>query len=156
DEYRRLIDRIRDARPDIAFSSDFIVGFPGETDADFEATLQLVRDVEYAQCFSFKYSARPGTPAAAAKKQIAESVKAARLDQLQKLLLAQQDAANLAAIGKTLDVLFEKPGRNAGQIVGRTPHLHPVHVPAPAALIGGIHAVKIEALFGNSLRGNLI
>ncbi|HEY2837341.1 MAG TPA: tRNA (N6-isopentenyl adenosine(37)-C2)-methylthiotransferase MiaB [Rhizomicrobium sp.] len=156
DEYRRLIARVRQARPDIAFSSDFIVGFPGETDADFEATLQLVRDIGYAQCFSFKYSARPGTPAAAAKKQIAETVKAARLDQLHKLLLAQQDAANLAAIGKTLDVLFEKPGRNLGQIVGRTPYLHPVHVEAPASLIGEIRPVRIEVLLGNSLRGSLI
>src|SRR6185312_15381437 len=152
DEYRRLIARIRQARPDMAFSSDFIVGFPGETDEDFEATLQLVRDIEYAQCFSFKYSARPGTPAAAAKKQIAEGVKAERLDRLQKLLLAQQDAANLAVIGKTLDVLFEKLGRNPGQIVGRTPHLQPVHVEAPAALIGKVRPVRIDALFGNSLR----
>ena len=156
DEYRRLIARIRQVRPDIAFSSDFIVGFPGETDEDFEATLQLVRDIEYAQCFSFKYSTRPGTPAAAAQKQIAETVKAARFDQLQKLLLVQQDKANLAVIGKTLDVLFEKPGRNSGQIVGRTPHLHPVHVEAPASLIGKIRPVRIEALFGNSLRGSLI
>ena len=153
--YRRLIARIRNARPDMAFSSDFIVGFPGETDADFEATLQLVHDIKYAQCFSFKYSARPGTPAAAAKKQIAETVKAARLDRLQKLLLAQQDQANLAAIGKTLDVLFEKPGRNLGQIVGRTPYLHPVHVEAPASLIGSIHPVRIEALTANSLKGSL-
>ena len=133
DEYRDLIARIRARRPDIAFSSDFIVGFPGESDADFEATLRLVRDVEYAQCFSFKYSSRPGTPAAA-QKQIAESVKSARLDVLQKLLLSQQDAANKAAIGKTMDVLFEKPGRGAGQIVGRTPYLHPVHVEAPAVI----------------------
>src|SRR6201986_4856164 len=94
EEYRRLIARVREARPEIAFSSDFIVGYPVETDEDFEATLQLVRDVGYAQCFSFKYSPRPGTPAAAAKKQVAEKVKAERLDALQKLLLAQQDQAN--------------------------------------------------------------
>jgi tRNA-2-methylthio-N6-dimethylallyladenosine synthase len=156
DEYRRLIDRIRQARPDIAFSSDFIVGFPGETDEDFEATLGLVRDVGYAQCFSFKYSARPGTPAAATMKQIAEHVKTARLDVLQKLLLAQQDQANLAAIGKTLDVLFEKPGRNPGQIVGRTAYLQPVHVEAPASVIGSIRPVRIEALTANSLKGSLI
>jgi len=156
DEYRALIARIRARRPDIAFSSDFIVGFPGESDADFEATLQLVRDIEYAQCFSFKYSSRPGTPAAAARKQIAESVKSARLDVLQKLLLSQQDAANKAAIGKTMDVLFEKPGRGAGQIVGRTPHLNPVHVEAPARLIGSIHAVHIEALTANSVKGRLL
>jgi tRNA-2-methylthio-N6-dimethylallyladenosine synthase len=156
DDYRRLIGRIRDRRPDMAFSSDFIVGFPGESDRDFEATLQLVRDVGYAQSFSFKYSPRPGTPAAAQKKQVAESVKTARLEILQKLLLAQQDQANNAVIGRTLDVLFEKPGRNTGQIVGRTPHLHPVHVDAPAALIGSIRLVQIDALMGNSLRGMLI
>ena len=156
DDYRRLIARMREARPDMAFSSDFIVGYPGESEADFDATLQLVREVEYAQCFSFKYSARPGTPAAAAKKQIAENIKTARLDVLQKLLLTQQDRANRAAIGKTLDVLFEKPGRNPGQIVGRTPHLQPVHVEAPASLIGRIHPVLIEALTTNSLKGRLI
>jgi tRNA-2-methylthio-N6-dimethylallyladenosine synthase len=156
DEYRALIARVRAVRPDIAFSSDFIVGFPGESDADFEATLQLVRDIEYAQCFSFKYSSRPGTPAAAAKKQIAEAVKSARLDVLQKLLMSQQDAANKAIIGKTLDVLFEKPGRGVGQIVGRTPHLNPVHVEAPASLIGKIRAVKIEALTANSVKGRLV
>ncbi|MEP6829586.1 MAG: tRNA (N6-isopentenyl adenosine(37)-C2)-methylthiotransferase MiaB [Rhizomicrobium sp.] len=155
-EYRELIGRIRKSRPDIAFSSDFIVGYPGESDADFEATLQLVRDVEYAQCFSFKYSSRPGTPAAAAKKQIAETVKSARLDVLQKLLLSQQDAANKAAIGKTLDVLFEKPGRGATQIVGRTPHLNPVHVEAPLSMIGTVHPVRIEALTANSLKGTLV
>jgi tRNA-2-methylthio-N6-dimethylallyladenosine synthase len=156
DEYRALAARIRQSRPDIVFSSDFIVGYPGESDADFEATLQLVRDIEYAQCFSFKYSPRPGTPAAAARKQISEDVKSARLDILQKLLLSQQDAANNAAIGKTLDVLFEKPGRGATQIVGRTPHLNPVHVEAPAALIGKVRAVRIEALTANSLKGLLV
>jgi tRNA-2-methylthio-N6-dimethylallyladenosine synthase len=154
-DYRGLIDDIRDKRPDMAFSSDFIVGFPGESDQDFEATLQLVRDVGYAQCFSFKYSPRPGTPAAAQKKQVAESVKTTRLEVLQKLLLAQQDEANQAAVGGTLDVLFEKPGRRAGQIVGRTPYLQPVHVDAPASLIGGIRPVRIEALTANSLKGTL-
>ena len=156
EDYRRLIARIRQARPDMAFSSDFIVGFPGESDEDFEATLQLVRDIGFAQSFSFKYSARPGTPAAAARKQIAETVKAARLDRLQKLLLAQQDQANLAAMGKTLEVLFEKPGRGPGQIVGRSPHLQPVHVEAPASLIGSTRPVRIEALTANSLKGSLI
>jgi tRNA-2-methylthio-N6-dimethylallyladenosine synthase len=154
-DYRRLIDDIRDKRPDMAFSSDFIVGFPGESDPDFAATLQLVRDVGYAQCFSFKYSPRPGTPAAAQKKQVAESVKTVRLEILQKLLLAQQDQANNAAIGLTLDVLFEKPGRRAGQIVGRTPYLQPVHVDAPLSLIGSIRPVHIEARTANSLKGRL-
>ena len=156
DEYRRLVERIRAKRPDAAFSSDFIVGFPGESEKDFEATLRLVRDVGYAQCFSFKYSPRPGTPAAAARKQVAESVKTVRLEILQKLLLEQQDAANKAAIEKTLDVLFEKPGRQPGQIVGRTPYLQPVHVGAPSSLIGSIRSVHVEALMGNSLRGRLI
>jgi tRNA-2-methylthio-N6-dimethylallyladenosine synthase len=156
EDYLHLIARLRKIRPDMGFSSDFIVGFPGETDADFEATLQLVRDVHYAQCFSFKYSPRPGTPAAAARKQIAESVKSARLDVLQKLLLSQQDTANRAALGKTLDVLFEKPGRNPGQIVGRTPYLQPVHVKAPATLIGTVRAVRLETLTANSLKGWLL
>jgi len=156
DDYRRLIDRIRARRPDMAFSSDFIVGFPGESEKDFEATLRLVRDVGYAQCFSFKYSPRPGTPAAAARKQVAESVKSARLEILQKLLLEQQDAANHAAVGKTRDVLFEKPGRQGGQIVGRTPYLQPVHVEAPSSLIGTVRSVRIETLTANSLKGRLV
>ena len=155
DDYRRLIERVRQARPDIAFSSDFIVGFPGETDRDFEATLQLVRDIHYAQCFSFKYSPRPGTPAAAAGKQVSEKVKSERLEILQRLLMSQQDEANRRAIGKTLDVLFEKPGRNENQIVGRTPYLQPVHAEAPARLIGQIRPVRIEALTANSLKGTL-
>ncbi|HEX4118125.1 MAG TPA: tRNA (N6-isopentenyl adenosine(37)-C2)-methylthiotransferase MiaB [Rhizomicrobium sp.] len=157
DDYRVTIERIRSARPDMAFSSDFIVGFPGESDQDFEATLQLARDVGYTQqSFSFKYSPRPGTPAAAQKKQVAESVKTSRLEILQKLLLAQQDEANHAAMGRTLDVLFEKPGRNTGQLVGRTPQLQPVHVDAPASMIGSIRPVHVEALMGNSLRGRLV
>jgi tRNA-2-methylthio-N6-dimethylallyladenosine synthase len=157
DDYRITIERIRSARPDMAFSSDFIVGFPGESDQDFEATLQLARDVGYAQqSFSFKYSPRPGTPAAAQKKQVAESVKTSRLEILQKLLLAQQDEANHATMGRTLDVLFEKPGRNTGQLVGRTPQLQPVHVDAPASMIGSIRPVHVEALMGNSLRGRLV
>ena len=156
DDYRRLVERIRTRRPDMAFSSDFIVGFPGESEKDFEATLRLVRDVGYAQCFSFKYSPRPGTPAAAARKQVAESIKTARLEILQKLLLDQQDAANEAAVGKTLDVLFEKPGRKGGQIVGRTPYLQPVHVEAPSSLIGTVRSVRMEALTANSLKGRLV
>jgi tRNA-2-methylthio-N6-dimethylallyladenosine synthase len=155
-EYRELVARIRDKRPDMAFSSDFIVGFPGESDADFEATLQLVRDVNYAQCFSFKYSPRPGTPAAAAGKQVPETVKAQRLEILQKLLLSQQDQANEAQLRKEVDVLFEKPGRRGGQVVGRTPHLQPVHVEGPLTLIGGVARVAIEALTANSLKGRLV
>ncbi len=154
-DYLRLIDRIRAARPDIALSSDFIVGFPGETDADFEATLELVRKVKYAQTFSFKYSKRPGTPAAAAMKQVSESVKSERLQALQKLLLEQQDDFNDAQIGRTLDVLFEKPGREDGQLVGRSPYLHPIHAQAPATMIGQIARVRVEMRTSNSLKGIL-
>jgi tRNA-2-methylthio-N6-dimethylallyladenosine synthase len=155
EDYLRLIDRLRAARPDIAFSSDFIVGFPGESDADFDATMALVRQVKFAQCFSFKYSPRPGTPAAAARKVIADKIKTTRLLALQALLLEQQDEANLAAIGKTLPVLFEKPGREAGQLVGRTPYLQPVHVHGPKDLIGKVRNVTVEALTANSLHGAL-
>ena len=153
--YLRLVERIRAARPDIALTSDFIVGFPGESDADFEATMQLVRQVKYAGAFSFKYSKRPGTPAAAAKKQISEKVKTERLDALQKLLLQQQDDFNDAQIGHVLPVLFEKPGRNPGQVVGRTPYLQPVHADGDMALIGGIADVRIGARTVNSLKGVL-
>jgi tRNA-2-methylthio-N6-dimethylallyladenosine synthase len=155
EDYLALIERLRSSRPDIAFSSDFIVGFPGESDADFEATLALVRHVKFAQCFSFKYSPRPGTPAAAAKKLVAESVKIERLLALQALLLEQQDEANRAAIGKTLAVLFEKPGREKGQLVGRSPYLQPVHVAGGRDLIGRIANVKIAKLTANSLHGAL-
>ncbi len=155
EDYLRLIDRIRAARPDIALSSDFIVGFPGETDADFEATMALVREVKFAQTFSFKYSKRPGTPAAAAPKQISEKVKDERLQALQKLLLEQQNAFNDAQIGKTLEVLFEKPGREAGQLVGRSPWLHPVHARADAAMIGQIARVRVDLRTANSLKGVL-
>jgi tRNA-2-methylthio-N6-dimethylallyladenosine synthase len=156
DDYRRLVDRIRAARPDIAMTSDFIVGFPGESDADFEATLQLVRDIGYASAFSFKYSKRPGTPASTLRKQIAEDVKVARLDVLQKLLLAQQYAFDDSRIGKVLPVLFEKSARDAGQLMGRTPYLQPVHVTADSALIGTIADVKIERRTANSLHGMLV
>jgi tRNA-2-methylthio-N6-dimethylallyladenosine synthase len=156
DDYLRLIARVREARPDIALSSDFIVGFPGESDADFEATLELVRNVRFAQTFSFKYSKRPGTPAAAALKQISEKVKDERLQALQALLLEQQDQFNNAQVGKTLDVLFEKPGREPGQCVGRSPWLHPVHVQGDASLIGTVAKVQVKARTANSLRGELV
>jgi tRNA-2-methylthio-N6-dimethylallyladenosine synthase len=156
EDYLRLIDRLRAARPDLAFSYDFIVGFPGESDADFEATMALVRSVQFAQCFSFKYSARPGTPAAAAKQQVAEQIKTERLEALQKLLLEQQDAANQKAVGSVLPVLFEKPGRNRHQIVGRTPYLQPVHAEGAQDLIGAVRAVRIEARTANSLKGTLL
>ncbi len=156
EDYLRLIDRLRAARPDIAFSSDFIVGFPGESDGDFEATMQLVRTVKFAQCFSFKYSPRPGTPAAGARKLVAEAAKTERLLTLQALLLQQQDDANRAAIGRALPVLFEKPARGPGQLVGRTPYLQPVHVHGPKSLIGRVEQVRIGSLTANSLHGALI
>jgi tRNA-2-methylthio-N6-dimethylallyladenosine synthase len=156
DDYRRLVDRIRASRSDIALTSDFIVGFPGESDADFEATLQLVRDTGYATAFSFKYSKRPGTPASTLRKQIPEDVKAARLDALQKLLLTQQYAFDDSQIGKTLSVLFEKKARGAHQLMGRTPYQQPVHVEADAARIGQIGEVKITHRTANSLHGVLV
>jgi tRNA-2-methylthio-N6-dimethylallyladenosine synthase len=155
DDYRRLIERIRAARPDIALTSDFIVGFPGESDADFEATLRLVRDIGYATAFSFKYSKRPGTPASTMRKQIPEDVKAARLDALQKLLLKQQYAFDDTQIGRTVTVLFEKSARDEGQIMGRTPYLQPVHVYADASLISRTVEIKITKRTANSLHGEL-
>jgi tRNA-2-methylthio-N6-dimethylallyladenosine synthase len=154
-EYRALIARLRAARPDIALSSDFIVGHPGETEADFEATLQLIRDVGFAQAFSFKYSPRPGTPAAGAPNQVPEDVKDRRLQTLQALIRDQQTAFNEACVGLTVPVLFTAPGRHEGQITGRSPWLQPVHVFGPASLIGTEENVKITAAHTNSLRGTL-
>ena len=154
-DYLRLIERIRSVRPDIALSSDFIIGFPGESDADFEATMALVREVKFAGAYSFKYSKRPGTPAAAAKKQVAENVKTARLEALQALILEQQDAFNDASIGRILPVLFEKTGREPGQLMGRSPYLQPVHADGDAAMIGQTLDVRIIARTANSLKGVL-
>jgi tRNA-2-methylthio-N6-dimethylallyladenosine synthase len=153
EDYLRLVERIRAARADIALSSDFIVGFPGERDADFEATLTLVREVGYAGGFSFKYSARPGTPAAAAKGQIPDAVKNERLQVLQALIAGQQAGFNQSCAGRAFAVLFEKPGRKPGQAVGRSPYLQPVHVDGAAALIGRMREVRIAAVLPNSLKG---
>ncbi|HSC18665.1 MAG TPA: tRNA (N6-isopentenyl adenosine(37)-C2)-methylthiotransferase MiaB [Rhizomicrobium sp.] len=155
DDYLRLVERIREARKDIALSSDFIVGFPGETDADFEQTMALVREVGYAQAFSFKYSPRSGTPASGARRQIAEKVKSERLLALQALLTRQQNAFARSCENSIMPVLFEKPGRKAGQAVGRSPYLHPVHVNDAEHLIGGIADVRIEHALPNSLSGSL-
>jgi len=155
DDYRRIVDRLRAARPDLQLSSDFIVGFPGETDADFDATLTLVRETVFAQAFSFKYSRRPGTPGASMPKQMAESVKDARLQTLQELLVTQQTRFNRSLVGTTLPVLFDKPGRHEGQVGGRSPFLQAVHVDGPASLIGTIAAVEVEAASPNSLSGRL-
>jgi tRNA-2-methylthio-N6-dimethylallyladenosine synthase len=153
-EYRRLIERIRAARPDIALSGDFIVGFPGETDADFEDTMTLVRDVGYSSAYSFKYSPRPGTPAAERADPVPEPVKSERLTRLQTLLAEEQRAFNRGLVGRTLPVLIERAGRKPGQRVGRSPYLQPVHVPESAGAVGDIVDVRITAAEGNSLFGN--
>ena len=156
DDYRRIVDRLRDARPDLALSSDFITGFPGETDADFDATMSLVREIGFAQAYSFKYSARPGTPAASMKTQVPDAVKAARLEALQELLAAQLRDFNRGCVGREMPVLFEKPGRHAGQLVGRTPYLQAVHADAPAGMIGAVTTVRLTALSANSLAGEIV
>ncbi len=154
-DYLRLIERIRTARPDIALAGDFIVGFPGESEADFAETLSLVAEVKYASAFSFRYSPRPGTPAADREDQVAEPVKAERLARLQALIDAGQQSFNRSRIGTTVPVLFERAGRRAGQIVGRSPWLSPVHVDAAPALLGTIAPVTIDAVGPNSLFGSL-
>ena len=151
DDYRRLVERIRAARPDIAMSGDFIVGFPGETDADFEETLRIVENVTYAQAFSFKYSPRPGTPGADLGDQIPETVKDERLQRLQALLRSQQMEFAESLVGKRISLLIEKPGRNAGQLVGRSPWLQPVIVDETAGRIGDIVDVRITDTGANSL-----
>ena len=154
-DYLKIIDRARKARPDIAFSSDFIVGFPGETDQDFADTLSLAREVGYAQCFTFKYSPRPGTPASDMDAQIPEEIKTERLYRLQELIEKQQHDFNLSCVGRELDVLFEKPGRHEGQIVGRSPYLQPVPVIAPKSIIGSVALVRVNELRTYSLIGEL-
>ena len=155
ESYLRLVERIRAARPDIAMSGDFIVGFPGERDADFEATLNLVREVGYAASFTFKYSRRPGTPAAALPGQVDEAVKDERLARLNALIDSQQRAFNAAQVGQVLPVLLEKPGRHPGQLSGRSPYLQAVHCEGPERLIGRIVPVRIEVAGKMSLSGVL-
>ncbi len=155
DDYRRLIGRIRNARADIALSTDIIVGFPGETDQEFKQTLDLIGEIGFAQAYSFKYSCRPGTPAATMDGQVPEDVKTARLDQLQDLLEAQQKSFNNGFIGQTLPVLFERAGRRAGHLVGRTPYLQLVHVEAAEAALGHVLPVAIASASQNSLTGTL-
>ena len=151
EEYLRLIDRIRTARPDIAMSGDFIVGFPGESDADFDDTLRIIEAVGYAQAFSFKYSTRPGTPGADLPDQVAEEVKSERLERLQALLLKQQAEFAKSCVGKVIDLLLEKPGRNEGQVIGRSPWLQSVNVDAKTSQIGDIIPVRIIGTGPNSL-----
>ena len=151
DHYRGVVAGLREVRPDLALSGDFIVGFPGETDDDFAATLALVGEIGYAQAYSFKYSPRPGTPAATLPDQVPEAVKAARLEALQSLLRAQQAAFNRRFVGRTLPVLFERPGRHPGQLVGRSPYMQSVHATAPGAAIGEIVELRIIEAGTNSL-----
>ncbi|MCA1402021.1 tRNA (N6-isopentenyl adenosine(37)-C2)-methylthiotransferase MiaB [Bradyrhizobium sp. BRP56] len=155
DDYRRVIDRFRAARQDIAFSSDFIVGFPGETAEEFSATLALVTQIGYAAAYSFKYSPRPGTLAAEMRETVSAAEMDERLGRLQELIDSQQSAFNRAAIGTTVDVLFERAARNPGQIVGRTAYLQPAHVMASPDIIGQVLPVRIDSLERYSLIGEL-
>ena len=156
DDYRRLIDRIRAATTDLALSSDFIVGFPGESDADFADTLQLIRDVNYAQAYSFAYSIRPGTPGGEMAEQLPQQVKEERLAELQALLRDQQTAFNSSKIGQTLPVLLVEKGRKPGQVMGKSPWLQSVHLPANPRLIGEMIEVKITGAQLNSLSGEMV
>lgn len=155
DTYFRIIDRLRDSRPDLALSGDFIVGFPGESDKDFEQTMELVERVGYAQAYSFKYSPRPGTPASALELQVDEGVKSERLQRLQALLNEQQLRFNQGKVGQTMDVLLERAGRHEGQLVGRSPWMQAVHLDAPGHRIGQIAPVRIQEGKANSLSGVL-
>ncbi len=154
-DYIKVVDRLREARADLALTSDFIVGFPGETDEDFASTLSLVGAIGYSGAFSFKYSPRPGTPGADMDDQIDEGVKSDRLQRLQRAIDLNQTAFNRRCLGRTMHVLFERPGRHSGQLVGRSPYLQPVQVEAPASLIGEIAAVTITEMASNSLFGAL-
>ena len=155
-DYLDIVARLRAARPDVALSSDFIVGFPGETDADFEETLALIRAVGFASTFSFKYSPRPGTPGAEREDQIADEIMRERLAILQALVETQRQAFNAATVGRIVDILFEKPGRHDGQIAGKSPYMQPVHVFGPPELVGRVLPAKITAAGSNSLSGEIV
>jgi tRNA-2-methylthio-N6-dimethylallyladenosine synthase len=156
DMYRRTVDRLRAARPDLALSSDFIVGFPGETDRDFADTLKLVTEIGFAQAYSFKYSARPGTPAAALDDQLPEAAKDERLQALQQLLWAQQAAFNHGMAGRVMPVLLDRQGRRPGQLQGRSPWMQSVHLDAPARLLGTVQPVRITEGKLLSLAGTIV
>ncbi len=156
DEYRRIVDRLREAREDLAMSGDFIVGFPGESDQDFADTLRLVTDVNYAAAYSFKYSPRPGTPAASSELQVEEAVKSERLAMLQNLLNEQQLSFNLSKIGTRMSVLLERKGRMPGQLIGRSPYMQSVHLEAPARLLGTIAEVEVVDAKANSVEAQII
>lgn len=156
DDYRRLVDRLRMAKPDLAMSGDFIVGFPGESDADFAATLKLVTEIGYAQAYSFKYSPRPGTPASVDGAQVPEEVKESRLAALHQLLNAQQVAFNHSFIGRSVPVLFDRVGRRDGQLLGRSPWMQSLHAEANERLLGRIVEVRVDAALANSLAGTVV
>ena len=153
--YERLVERIRAARPDILLSGDFIVGFPGETEADFQATLDLINSVHYGMAYSFKYSTRPGTPAAE-KLQLPDDVVADRLQRIQTLITLQQRATQQAMVGRIVNVLFEKPGRMPGQMTGKSDTLHAVHAAGPDSMAGQIRSVRITGSATNSLGGVIL
>ncbi|MEO1638529.1 MAG: tRNA (N6-isopentenyl adenosine(37)-C2)-methylthiotransferase MiaB [Pseudomonadota bacterium] len=155
ESYIRLIERIRAARPDLLLSGDFIVGFPGETEEDFNDTMALVAEVHYGQAYSFKYSTRPGTPAAE-KPQLPDDVMDDRLQRLQALLREQQHATQAAMVGREVKVLFEKAGREPGQMIGKSEYLHAVYTDAPADVLGQVHRVRVLADSPNSLKGALV
>ncbi len=154
--YLEIIDKFRNARQDIAFSSDFIIGFPGETESDHRQTLQLIEEVQYAQAYSFKYSKRPGTPACASNQQIDEDVKSRRLQEVQSLLMTQQLDFNQSCVNKTMNILLEKKGRHTNQLIGRSPYMQAVHVMANDRLMGNIVPVQIVNCTNNSLTGEVI
>ena len=155
-DYLEIVSRVRAARPDIAFSSDFIVGYPGETEADFDQTLALVRAVGFASSYVFKYSPRPGTPAAEMSDQVDETTKARRLAVLQELIEDQRQSFNRASVGRRLDVLFEKPGRNEGQLIGRSPTMQSVFAEGPQSLIGELMQVEMVGVEPRSMRGRIV
>jgi tRNA-2-methylthio-N6-dimethylallyladenosine synthase len=156
DLFLGLVDRLRRVRPDLALSSDFIVGFPGETDADFDDTMRLIEQVGFASAYSFRYSRRPGTPGSAMDGQVPENVKVARLAALQALLGRQAEAFNISKAGATVPVLFAEPGRRPGQLIGKTPWLQSVYVEAPPRLIGRIVETRLIAGYANSLLGEVV
>lgn len=156
DDYRLLVHRLKAARPDLALSSDFIVGFPGETEADFRATLDLIDEVGFVLAYSFKFSPRPGTGAAAMDNQVPEEVKAERLARLQGKLESIQQGWYARMVGHEMPVLFDRPGRHTGQLLGRSPFMQPVHVTAPDHLMGDLALVRITESHANSLAGRLV
>ncbi|MGA0533627.1 tRNA (N6-isopentenyl adenosine(37)-C2)-methylthiotransferase MiaB [Hansschlegelia sp. KR7-227] len=151
DDYLRLVDRVREARPDLALSGDFIVGFPGETESDFEATLAIARAAAYASAFTFKYSPRPGTPAAERDDQVDDGVKSERLHRLQALIAEQQTEFARSLVGRRIDVLLDRPGRHPGQVAGRSPYLQPVQLPASSGSVGDVVEAVVTDVGPNSL-----